>query len=225
MILKNKVIVITGGTKGLGKSLSESLALRKNKVVVTGRSISKDFTDKQNKILNIKADVTKEYDIKELANFTVKTFGRIDIWINNAGIWLPHAPIEKMDIEKVHYMIEVNLFGTIYGSKYALMQMKKQKNGTIVNILSSSALKGSAGSSAYCASKFAASGFSKSLRLEVEKNNIKVISVYTRGIKTNLFDEQKPVQYKNFMEPIYISKKIISNLEASNPEDDLIIMS
>ena len=128
-----------------------------------------------------------------------------------------------MNIKNIHELIEVNLFGLIYGSKYALMEMKKHNFGLIVNILSSSALDGGVGSSGYCASKFAASGFTKSLRKEVKKNGINVVAVYTRGIKTNFFDEKQPEAYNLFMDPTYVAKKIIKNMERAKPMEDLIV--
>jgi uncharacterized protein len=225
MKIKNKVIVITGGTRGLGAAMKSDLAAKGNKIIVIARSINRTcFTNKEN-VLNVKADVTREADIKKIASRILKKFNHIDIWINNAGIWLPHAPIESMNMERVHQMIETNLFGTIYGSKHALIQMKKQKSGIIVNIISSSALAGSPRSSGYCASKFAVSGFTKSLRLEAADYGIKVIAVYPRGIRTSLFDEERPASYYKFMDSSYVAQKIICNLEKSKPCNDLIIKS
>jgi len=225
MKIRNKVIVITGGTSGLGKSLATLLVKRKNKVVVASRSIGKILLGKKACILYVKTDVTKESDIKKLTKDSLNKFKKIDIWINNAGIWIPHAPIENINMKKFHEMMEVNLFGVVYGSKHALKQMRKQKKGTIINILSSSALDGSAGSSGYCASKFAASGFTKSLRLEVCKEGIDVISVYTRGMKTNLFNQGIPLKYHEFMSPDYVAKEVIKNIERSKPRQDLFIMN
>lgn len=222
MHLTNRVIVITGGSKGLGLTLALSFAKMGNKVVIASRSINSKSKFGIN-ILAIKTNIVNEIEVKRLADVAIKKFGRIDIWINNAGIWLAHCPIEKIDIKKVHELIEINLFGTIYGSKYALMQMRKQGMGIIINILSSSALDGGAGSSGYCASKFATSGFTKCLRLEVAKDKIDVISVYTRGMKTNFFDEKKPEKYDDFMDPMHIAKRIIANLKLKKPNQDLII--
>lgn len=225
MKINKQVIVITGGTKGLGLVLKTFFVAKGNKVIIAARSVKKLKKELDDNILAIKTDVTKESDVKKLADVVIKKFKRIDIWINNAGIWLPHSPIEKINIKKVHMLMEVNLFGTLYGSKYALMQMRKQKKGVIVNILSSSALNGGAGSSGYCASKFAASGFTKCLRIETNKDGINVISVYIRGMKTNFFNERKPKNYNNFMNPTYVAEKIVANLELRNPKQDLIIKS
>ncbi|MCX6746448.1 MAG: SDR family NAD(P)-dependent oxidoreductase [Candidatus Parcubacteria bacterium] len=225
MKIRNHVIVITGGTKGLGLALKSAFIANGNKVVIAARSIEKNKNKSDNNFLAIETDVRKEADVKKLAEIVKKKFKRIDIWINNAGIWFPHALIEKTNIKKVHELMEVNFFGTFYGSKYALITMRNQKKGVIVNILSSSALDGGVGSSGYCSSKFAASGFTKCLRLEAANDGINVISVYTRGMKTNFFDKKKPSNYHNFMDPKYVAKKIIENLELKKPMQDLIINS
>ncbi len=224
MELNNKVVVITGGSSGLGKELAIALKNEGCKVVISssnGSELSK--TASEVKVAAIKADVTKEGEVEKLGKFAVEKFGRIDIWINNAGIWIPHCPIEELDMKRVHQMIEVNLFGTVYGSRVALIQMKKQGYGTIINIISTSALIGRPGSAGYCASKYAADGFTKSLRLELEPANIKVISIYPGGMKTNLFRGQKPLDYDNYMEPSYVAGRIIENLKKKNPKKELII--
>jgi NAD(P)-dependent dehydrogenase (short-subunit alcohol dehydrogenase family) len=218
MKLKDRVVVITGGSKGLGKCLAEVLCKEGCKVVISSRN-QKELEAVAQEIgaHPIVADVTVENDVMQLANKTVKRFASIDIWVNNAGIWLPHTPIEKMDLKRVHDMMEVNLFGTIYGSKAAL----NHKVTMIINILSSSALQGRAGSSGYCASKYAADGFTKSLRLEAPE--IQVIGVYPGGMKTPFFDEARPSVYHKFMDPFNIAQKIVVNLKKDTPEEEQIL--
>lgn len=225
MIRKENIFVITGGTKGLGKALLSELQEKGgNKIVVCGRSIKKTSLDSKTGVYFVKADVTREADMRKLARLAVKKFGHIDVWINNAGKWTPHASIEKMSLKKMHEIVEVNLFGCVHGSRQALQMMKKVGRGTIVNIISSSGLNGSAGSSGYCASKFAASGFTKSLRLEAEASGIQVMAVYSRGIKTHLFDEKRPAQYMRFMKPEYVARKILQNLKRTKPRLEQMIM-
>lgn len=224
MNLKDKIVVITGGSKGLGKALAENFIKEGSKVIISSYS-KKELESVARKISAIPfvADVTDEKQIIKLANFAVRRFGRIDIWINNAGIWIPHAPIEKLDSKRVREMIEVNLFGTIFGSRVALIQMKKQHRGVIVNVLSTSALEGRAGSAAYCASKYGATGFTKSIRLEAKPERILVLSVYPGGMQTHLFDKKKPVDFDKYMEPSLVAQKVIKNLKTKNPKEELII--
>jgi len=225
MKLQNAIIVITGGSQGLGKALAEVLVKAGARVIITARRNKLlQQTAKEISATPIALDVREEKQVRRLGQAVVKRFGRLDIWINNAGVWLPHTPIEKMDMAKLHDMMEINLFGTIYGSKFALEQMRRQGGGgIIVNILSTSALAGRAGSSGYCASKYAVDGFSKSLRLEVEGDGIKVISVYPGGMRTNLFDQLRPADYDNYMDPNEVAKKIIENVQSENPELEQIL--
>ena len=222
MELKDKIVVVTGGTRGLGRALSFCFLKNGAKVVVCSKK-EEELKNLEEGIWGIKADVTKENELQKIVDFVKEKFGKLDIWINNAGIWLPHLPIEETDWEKAHDLMEVNLFGTVYGSKVALAQMRKQGFGTIINILSTSALDGKVNETAYCASKFAAMGFTKSLRKEVDGKNIKVFSVYPGGMQTNLFDEKKPGNYAEFMKPDYVAEKIMKNLKEDTPEEELII--
>jgi NAD(P)-dependent dehydrogenase (short-subunit alcohol dehydrogenase family) len=223
MELKNKVVIITGGTKGLGKAIATAFMKNEAKVVVCSHNEDEFENLRKEGYFAVKADVTKEEELKNLLEITKEKFGRVDIWVNNAGIWLPHLPIEQTNWGRAHEVLEVNLFGTVYGSKIALSQMRDQGFGIIVNILSTSALEGKLNETAYCASKFAAMGFTKSLRKEVDGINIKVLAVYPGGMKTNLFDEKKPENYDEYMEPSFVTEKIIENLIKESPEEELII--
>ena len=222
MELKDKVVIITGGTRGLGKALALSFLKNGAKVVVCSRN-ERDLKDLEKEIIGIRADVTKEDELQKLLEFTIEKFSKLDIWINNAGIWMPHMSIEETNWKRAHDLMEVNLFGTVYGSKVALIQMKNQNFGTIVNILSTSALEGRPKASAYAASKFAAMGFTKAMRNELKETNIKIVSIYPGGMQTNLFDEKKPENYENYMNPNFVADKIIENLEKDKPEEELII--
>ncbi len=101
--------------------------------------------------------------------------------------------------------------------------MRKQKSGTIINILSTNALEGRAGSSGYGASKYAAAGFTKSLRKETEGSGIKILSVYPGGMQTNFFDEKKPEAINKYMPYDQVADKIVQNILQNNPEEELII--
>lgn len=224
MDLKGKVVVITGGTHGLGRALAQALVAEDAHGVISARA-GEELKASADDIgcRGVAADVTCEEEVAALAETVVNEFGRLDIWVNNAGLWTPHVPVEQLDIKRVHDMVEVNLFGTIYGSRAALKYMKPQGGGTIANILSTSALEGRPGSAGYGASKYAAMGFTKSLRLEVQANNIQVIAIYPGGMKTNLFDESQPADYDNYMEPSFVAEKIVNNLKQAVPQEELII--
>ena len=227
--LDGKVVVITGASRGLGKSLAQALAKKGAKLVISGRS-EKDLKDvaKETGAIPVVADVTKEGDVIALAKAAYDKFGHIDIWINNAGLWLPKSPVGEIDMKKAHELIEVNLFGTIYGSRVAIENMK-DSGGTIVNIISTAGLQGRSGQSIYSASKHALRGFTDSIRLELAENvdtaaaGITVIGVYPGGIKTNFFDAAKPADFDDFMSPDFVADKIIENLEKEKPETEQIL--
>lgn len=224
MNLKNKIVVITGGSKGLGKALALEFLKEKAKVIINARS-EKEVQKASREIgtIGCSGDVTKEKDMQKLANFAVKKFGKVDVWINNAGISITHLSIEKVDSRQAHEVMEVNFFGTFYGSRSAMKYMKKQKHGTIMNIISSRALIPSPRSSIYSSSKWAVRGFTGLLRKALKPENISVIAVYPFGMKTSFFGKVKPVGYKNYMEPSFVAQKIVQNLKHQKPKEEIII--
>ena len=224
MDLSGKVAVVTGASKGLGKAVAELLSKEGCKVVVSARSETTQLAS-EIKGLSIEADVRNEKEMKELADKTIKKLGRIDIWINNAGVRIPNSKLEDIDWTRAHDMMEVNFFGTAYGSKAALKHMKMQKSGVIINILSTSALQGRPRLSAYVASKYAVRGFTDSLRNEIREDGITVIGVYPGGMKTNFFDEQMPEDYDKYMDPHHVAQKIIENLKSDKPKSFVLKMA
>lgn len=228
--MKDTVVVITGASRGLGKALAYACAAQGARVVVSAPNTPQNkeaidvIADEIDGFV-VMADVTKESDMQKLAEATIKHFSKIDIWINNAGIWLPRNSIEKIDMKRAHDVFEVNVFGTLYGCRSALAVMKKQGYGTIVNIVSTSALTGRAFFSVYSSSKHAAKGFTDSLREELKEQGspVKVIGIYPGGIKTNLFDEKKPDDFDDYMNVETVTQKIIDNLLQQNPEEELVI--
>jgi glucose 1-dehydrogenase len=224
MNLKNKVVVITGSTGGLGKALASEFISEQAKVVINGHS-AKKLAEVSEEIgaIGCVGDVTKENDMRKLANFAIKKFGKIDIWINNAGANMPHSTIEKIDSNLAHKVMEVNFFGTFFGARSVMKYMKKQKSGVIVNIISIRSLVPSPISVAYSSSKWAARGLTEALRVILKPDHISVIAVHPTGMKTNLFGKVKPTGYKNYMEPSFAAKKIVENLKLSKPKEEIIV--
>ena len=214
--MKDKIIVITGAGKGLGKTMANMLTEKGAIVISSGRQIDPP---------GIIADVTNEEDLSNLMNEVVSKYGKIDIWINNAGIWLPKEPVEDIDVDKVQKLFQTNFFGTFFGMRVAIRQMKGQKCGTIVNICSTTAFDGMNGSSgsAYVSSKYAIRGLTNCTRDELKDTNISVIGVYPGGFKTDLFNEAKPENFDEFMSVESVAEKIVSNLEQDTPDLQLII--
>ncbi len=222
--MENKVIVITGASHGLGKSLAEILTSKKAKVVISARN--GDELNSVAKTLGATAivgDVTKEADMQNLVQETLAKFGRIDIFINNAGVWLPKVFVEDVDMKRAHDVFEVNLFGVVYATRAVMPQLKKQDKAMIVNIVSTSALEGRPQQTIYSASKFAARGFTDSLREELKGTHITVLGVYPGGIKTHLFDESAPAELNDFMTPESVAQKIVDYISEAQPEPNLTI--
>jgi NADP-dependent 3-hydroxy acid dehydrogenase YdfG len=187
MQLKDKVAVITGGSSGLGFSIAKKLLEKGSIVYILGRheqNLKNAFEQlKSNDLHVILADVT-DYQTLE------KKVGSldIDILINNAGVWLEGAT-QDFTPEQISGCLDINLKGTIYATKAVLPSMLTKNNGFILNVISTSGLKGREQQSVYAASKFGVSGFTKSLELDLAKTNIKVAGFYPGGMRTKLFEK------------------------------------
>lgn len=223
MNLKDKVIVITGSSRGFGKTLAEAFLKEEAKIVINSSDKNKiENLAKEMGVLGVYADVTKEEELINLSEKVINELGKIDIWINNAGLWIPHDFVENFDIDKVKKMFDVNVIGTINGTRVALRYMKKRGTGMIINIISDSALAERPMSSAYCATKWAVNGLTKSVRKENE-GKVSVLSVFPGGMKTGLFGDSKPDNFSGFMEPEFVVDKMIENLKEEKPQEELIV--
>jgi NAD(P)-dependent dehydrogenase (short-subunit alcohol dehydrogenase family) len=220
MELQGKIAVVTGGSGGLGKQIAQELVARGAKVVIgdlEGDTLRN--TMKELDAPGLHCDVTERTNVEALAAEAINAYGRIDIWVNNAGLWMPYAPVESMDFPRARALMEVNYFGLAHGSIEALKQMCTQGSGAIINLISVRGLEGKGLAAGYCASKFAAEGFTQALRQEAAGTDIRVIGIYPYRMKTNLFGENKHVDYDSSMEPAEVAKIIIDNLAAEDPAD------
>lgn len=166
--MNNKVVVITGASSGIGKALAKEFASRGASLSLGARRIDKLEALKSElgdvDALCVETDVELESDCKRLIEKTIERFGRIDVLINNAGISM-RALFTEMDLEVMHKVMNVNFFGTVYCTKYALPYLLRVK-GSLVGIISIAGHVGLPGRSAYSASKFAIRGFLNTLRIE-----------------------------------------------------------
>ncbi len=195
MDLKNKNVIVTGGTRGIGRAIVEDLIREKANVIIIARTNSdlkktkQDLQDKGN-IFGIKCDVTSQLEIKKMVSQIKKKFRKIDVLINNVGTAYI-GPADKMSLANWNHVINTNLTSVFLSCKEIIPIMKKQRNGCIINIASNSAKNGAANFSAYCASKFGELGFSQSLFHELRPYKIRFISVCPGGVDTELWKNVK----------------------------------
>jgi len=177
--MKDKVVIITGASSGIGKALAEKFAeLHANLVLASRNSsalemLAEKLKDRKINLLIVKTDVSKESDCKELIDRTVKRFGRIDILVNNAGISM-RALFENTDLTVIKQLMDVNFWGTVFCTKYALPYLLTEK-GSVVGVSSIAGYKGLPGRSGYSASKFAIQGFLEVLRIENMSRGLHVL--------------------------------------------------
>ncbi len=188
MELKNKTVVITGGSEGLGLSIVKKFLAKDCIVHIISRDKSKQ--EKVSAEINNKNLFTHQADVSNYTEIaqTINNIGDIDILINNAGIWL-EGNLVDYDYETISKVIDVNTKGTIYCTKLVLPMMQKKNEGYILNVSSTSGIRAKEGQSVYVASKYAVTGFTESLQEDLKSTNIKVAGFYPGGMNTKLFEK------------------------------------
>lgn len=176
---KGKVVVITGASSGIGKALALEFAAHGADVVAAARSLEKlqhlqsETGSEENKILPVRTDVSNEQDCRRLIDTTLSKFGRIDVMINNAGISM-RALFNEVETKVIRQLMDVNFWGTVYCSKYALPHLLKTR-GSLVAVSSVAGYKGLPGRAGYSASKFAIHGLMDVIRIENLKKGLHVL--------------------------------------------------
>jgi len=173
--MKDKVVIITGASSGIGKALAFEFATRGAKIVLASRS---GVTDPKlfqitPEILIIKADITQENECKLLISSTIEKFKRIDILINNAGISM-RALFSEVGLDVIRQLMDTNFWGTVYCTKFALPYLLASK-GSLVGVSSIAGYKGLPGRTGYSASKFAMQGLLEVIRIENMKKGLHVL--------------------------------------------------
>lgn len=187
---KNKVVVITGASSGIGEACAYEFAKNGAKLVLAARRVDmlKNIEEKINKIGNktlvVQTDVREIDDCKNLIDKSVEEFGKIDVLINNAGISM-RATFEDLDLSVIKELMDTNFYGTVYCTKFALPYLVKQK-GSLIGISSISGLTPLPGRTGYTASKYAMDGFLNTLRLENIKKGLNVLVVHPGFTSSNI---------------------------------------
>ncbi|ANE53130.1 SDR family oxidoreductase [Flavisolibacter tropicus] len=176
---KDKVVVVTGGTDGIGKALVELLLAQGAKVATCGRNHDKIYQLQSSfpsyPLHTIVADVSSENDCRHFIESTIKVFGGIDVLINNAGVSM-RALLTDLKTDVLHQVMNTNFFGAVYCTKYALNSIIERK-GSIVGVSSIAGYRGLPGRSGYSASKFALQGWLEAIRTELLDSGVHVMWV------------------------------------------------
>lgn len=176
---KNKIVVVTGGSDGIGRALVEALLNEGAKVATCGRNYDKLYqlqtTHAGTSLITYTADVSNETDCRNFISEVIKNFGSIDILINNAGISM-RALFQETELETLKKVMDINFWGSVYCTKFALPEILKQK-GTIVGLSSIAGYRGLPGRTGYSASKFAVNGFFEALRTELLDSGVNIMWV------------------------------------------------
>lgn len=216
MTIEGRKIIITGGSSGIGKSTAKQLTELGAEVLITGRSEERlSKAAQQIGCKWIRADVSKQADVDLTFKWVYDNWdNQLDILINNAGLG-EFAPVESTSMESYHRVFGVNVFGPIMMCKQALQIMKAKNSGSIINVASTSSMKGFANGSAYSSSKFALRGFTQSLTEEARQHNIRVFQVNPSEVTTALGnperEERQAIEFK--LGPDQIAHMIISALQ------------
>ncbi|UXN70313.1 SDR family oxidoreductase [Devosia neptuniae] len=232
--IKNKVVVITGASSGLGEATARHLAAKGASVVLGARradrihALAEELTAAGHKAKAVATDVTDRDQVKDLVQAAIDTFGRIDVMLNNAGL-MPLAPLERLKIDEWDRMIDVNLKGVLYGIAAALPRMQAQKSGHIINVSSVYGHVVDPGATVYCATKHAVRALSEGLRKEVKPYNIRTTVISPGAVSTELLEHisEKDIQQgtRDFVSKIAVGPDTFARAVAFaiNEPDDVDI--
>lgn len=229
--IKDKVVIITGASSGMGEAAAKHLAELGATVVLGARrtekieKLAKDIQETGGKALSVTVDTTNLEQVKNLVDTAVQQFGRIDVIINNAGI-MPLSPMDRINVAEWNTMIDVNIKGVLNGIAAVLPYMKEQKFGQIINTSSVAGHKVFNGSAVYSATKYAVRALTEGLRMEVKQYNIRTTIVCPGAVKTELLEHisEADIQQanKDYVGEVGISPDSFARVVAftiSQPED------
>ncbi|MGO1502771.1 MAG: SDR family oxidoreductase [Marinobacter sp.] len=188
--INSKVVIITGASSGLGEATARRLADRGAKLFLAARredrlkSLADALTAKGAQVSWQVTDVTDRKQLESLAESAKKTFGRIDVLINNAGL-MPLAPLDALKVDEWEQMIDVNIKGVLYGIAAVLPAMREQHSGHVINLSSVAGHKVFPGGAVYCATKYAVKALSEGLRMEAG-DEIRSTNISPGAIATEL---------------------------------------
>ena len=227
MDFKNKVVLITGASSGIGKQTAIEFAkLGSNIILVARRKNKLEQVENELKQFNVNTlvcvcDVSKKDQVEKMSKIVLEKFNSIDILVNNAGFAI-YGSVYDLSVNDIESQMETNYFGMVYCTKNFLPLMLEKKSGHIVNVASVAASFGLPGIASYCASKFAMLGFSEGLKHELNGTGVGITVVSPIMVKTDFFDhpsfEKMPKYSPTSLSAKTVAKAIVKASSSSRLE-------
>jgi NADP-dependent 3-hydroxy acid dehydrogenase YdfG len=222
----DEVVVITGAGRGLGREMALAFAKHRARLALISRTevelekVAREIRAAGGRAGVYPADVAVESIISETVAAIERKVGRVDLLVNNAGLWF-HGPADKVRPEDVDRLLAVNLKGVMFTTKAVLSGMLSERAGHIINICSTSGREGKADQTLYCATKFAVRGYTEALRAELKGSGVRITGFYPGGMQTGFFDgAAAKVDTRGFMKPKEVARLVVTI--ASVPTDMVV---
>lgn len=209
--LKGKVVAITGGTSGIGEEAAVGYAREGALVAVCGRSkakietVEKRFAELGYPLFTQSVDVTKNDELKGFADAVAAHYGRIDVWVNNAGTNI-HRPFDELTEEEWYRVVDSNLKSVFFGSAFAAAHMKKSGGGVIINTSSFTSIIPTAGKAIYSATKAGVNTLTATLAVELAADHIRVVGITPGYTVTPLTEKNIEVNYEKLVHDIGMNR-------------------
>ncbi|MFD0826319.1 SDR family oxidoreductase [Neobacillus sp. M.A.Huq-85] len=206
--IQDRVVMITGASSGIGEATAKELASKGAKLVLAARredrlkKLQEEIQRNGGQATYKVTDVTSHEQMEELAEYTLREFGKIDVLVNNAGV-MPQSFLYKKKIEEWNTMIDVNIKGVLYGIAACLPSMRERKSGHIINLSSVAGYGVWPASSVYSATKFAVRAITEGLRKEEFRNNIRTTLISPGAINTELPETITDTKLKAVFDELY----------------------
>lgn len=217
MSLENKIAIVTGGTKGIGRAIAETLLKEGVKVFICARDKSQlkralEQLSSFGRVEGEICDIRSSSQVKIMMNECLRLFGGVDILINNAGVGVFGKTVEEITPDEFEWVLQTNLFGVFYTCHYVIPLLKERNGGHIINISSLAGQNAHPKMSAYNASKFGLNGFTESLMQEFRQDNIKVSLICPGSVNTE-FGNQAVTEEKAWqIQPADIAEVVLDLL-------------
>ena len=233
--LRNRVVVITGASSGMGRGIAEKFAREGADLVLAARrraaldQVARECQKRGARALAVETDVCEREQVDTLADTALREFGRIDVWINNAGV-ATYGGVNDCPVEEHEQVIRTNLLGTMYGSRVALEHFRRQGTGTLINISSFAGISSFPYGASYTASKHGIHGLDMSLRQELQVNgerNIYVCTVSPTSMDTPFFEHAANHTGRRVqpIPPVYDPKLVVDAVYklVLQPRDEVVV--